>query len=145
MHRIYATSIAFNEVVFILLQFRAVILVSVSMLITVSISNNVCIKHTIFNPMLLHCTQSRNSCTAEQTVHLFMTVTTHYTLYIITESKCLSVVQHSSMFSSQATCPHNSSRTPDAGKILSTYTSDWGRKFSRNLIFPEILAKARKL
>jgi len=69
-------------------------------------------------------TQSANNCTAEYTVRLLTTVTTQYTLYRITESLCLSVVEHSlsSMSSSQATCLYDSFQmpfegSPDAEKI----------------------------
>jgi len=61
--------------------------------------------------VLLHGTQSTNNCIAKQAVRLLTTVTTQYALHKITESQCLLVVEHSlsSMSSSQATCPYDSS------------------------------------
>ena len=78
-----------------------------------------------------YCT-AHNNCTAEQTVYLFTTITAHYSWYKITESHCLSVVQHSlsSMSSPQVTCLYDLSghlmHSVDAEKILSTYLCDAG-------------------
>jgi len=64
------------------------------------------------SPVLMHCTQLTNRCIAEQAVRLLTTVTTQYTLHIITQSQRLSVVEHSlsSLSASQATCPYDSPR-----------------------------------